>query len=175
MKTFFPVLLICLLLLGCTDSNSSKEQRIKELSQYQPKDEFMALFMTNLKKNNLLKYAVEYESILLDKKELADVDEASYRNYLGSIAETDQRCLPREIKDSLYNSFFANSGFEQYHLLVATGKMPNTKEYTFLLYLSQAGAPEMQGALEYALMNNELTEDKRIFYLVCTAPFKVCE
>jgi hypothetical protein len=166
------------LFMSCSPKKSTENNRIEQLSSAKSTDEFMSLFLKFIKDNKLEAHLIQYENELIESKKLEGPDDAAYQKYFNSIiqSEKDDRCISKASKENLFKLFFsASADFKAFQKKFdADDNSKASKEFNFLQYISDEGGLQFKEALEYALLDNPLTLEKKYFYLIQTAPFKTC-
>lgn len=178
MKYILVLTLFYTLQIGCTSKKSPENNRVDQLSKAKTTDEFMSLFLKFIKDNKLENPLIQYEQELIDSKQLEGPDDAAYQKYFNAIiqSEKEERCISKASKENLFKIFFSNTpdykAFQKRFDEDDNSKA--SKEFNFLQYIADEGGVQFKEALEYALLDNSLTLEKKYFYLMQTAPSKMC-
>lgn len=181
-KRVAKVLLMCIIAMSFSSCNGQKsgfsqKERVDILTKVKTNDEFMNCFLKCIKENNLYEPLIQYEDELVAKKELDGYDEKSLNNFFEKLIIDDNknRCVSKEIFLKL-TPFFSKFDYSEYEKSLRNGNTRRTKEYDLIEYLKNTGSPFPEwGAFEYALKDNELTTDKKYFYLLMAMPYKQCD
>jgi hypothetical protein len=177
MKFFLFLVFLTLFLTNCKSKKSVENKRLQQLTTIKSSDEFMTIFLKFIKDNQLENALLQYEDELIANKQLSGTDEAAYQKYFTLLiqSENKDRCISKATKEKLFKLFFSNSpDYKAYKKKLDNDEVTGTKEYNITDYLSDNGSVQFSEALDYALMDNTLTLEKRYFYLMLTAPTKVC-
>ncbi len=178
MKYILVIVFLYTQLISCSTKKSPENNRIDQLSNAKSEDEFMSLFLKFIKDNKLEAALVQYEQELIESKKLEGPDDDAYQKYFNSIiqSEKDDRCITKSSKENLFKSFFSNSAdYKAFQKKFDADDISKaSKEFNFLQYISDEGGLQFKEALEYALLDNSLTLEKKYFYLMQVAPSKIC-
>ncbi len=162
---------------SCNSSskNTNHNQRIIELNNAKSDDKIIQYFLTFIKENNIEEAILEYEDDLIKRNLLESPSIESYKKYVSYLVknEEEKSCITDAVQKK-FNNVFAKFKFPLVEDKYGTNDTENSKEYNFYNYLMSGGTVILP-ALEYAIENNNLTIEKKLFYLFLMMPSKICD